>query len=98
VRCNGELVGHVIADRYRHDLQQVGYLGDGRCSFDFPLPIHLSPLSDYVIELLRAPDGAPIPGSPVHLPAVSPSMPDAAWLSPIAERGDTGGYKAVRSR
>ncbi|HUD60146.1 MAG TPA: Hint domain-containing protein [Acetobacteraceae bacterium] len=71
VHCDGELVGHVVADRHRHDLEKAGYLGDGRCSFDFTHPIHLSPLSDHVIELRRAADGAPIPGSPVRLPAMS---------------------------
>jgi glycosyltransferase involved in cell wall biosynthesis len=71
VYCDGELVGHVVADRHRHDLEKAGYLGDGRCSFDFTHPVHMSPLSDHVIELRRAADGAPIPGSPVRLPAMS---------------------------
>jgi glycosyltransferase involved in cell wall biosynthesis len=71
IRCDGEVIGHVVADRYRRDLEKTGYLGDGRCSFDFANPISLSPLSNHVIELLRATDGAPMPGSPVRLRAVS---------------------------
>jgi glycosyltransferase involved in cell wall biosynthesis len=71
VRCDGKILGHVVADRYRPDLEKAGYLGDGRCSYDFANPILLNPLFDHVIELLRATDGAPVPGSPVRLRAVS---------------------------
>ena len=67
VRCDGEVVGHVVADRYRRDLEDVGYLGDGCCSFSFQHPVTLDPLSGHTIEILRAADGAPVPGSPVKL-------------------------------
>ncbi len=67
IRRDGEVVGHVVADRYRRDLADVGYLGDGFCSFDFQHPIAFDPLSGHAIEILRAVDGAPVPGSPVML-------------------------------
>ncbi len=70
VYCDNELVGHVVADRYRTDLADVGYLGDGRCSFSFAVPVLPDPLSSLLIELRRAMDGAPLPGSPVILAAV----------------------------
>jgi glycosyltransferase involved in cell wall biosynthesis len=66
---DGEVVGHVVADRYRDDLAKVGHLGDGCCSYDFVHPIHLDPLSEHTLELRREGDGAPVPGSPVLLPA-----------------------------
>jgi glycosyltransferase involved in cell wall biosynthesis len=67
VRCDGEVIGHVVADRYRHDLAKVGYLGDGCCSYNFLHPIQLNPLSGHTIELRRGGDGASVPGSPVLL-------------------------------
>ncbi len=67
IRCDGEVVGHVVADRYRRDLENVGYLGDGCCSFSFQHPVTLNPFSGHAIEILRAADGAPVPGSPVML-------------------------------
>ena len=41
IRCDGEVVGHVVADRYRRDLEDVGYLGDGCCSFNFQQSGHV---------------------------------------------------------
>jgi glycosyltransferase involved in cell wall biosynthesis len=67
IRYDGEVVGHVVADRYRRDLEDVGYLGDGCCSFNFQNPVTLDPLAGHAIEILRAADGAPVPGSPVML-------------------------------
>ena len=71
VVCDGEVIGHVVADRLRHDLAKVGYLGDGHCSFNFTHPRQLDPLSSHVIELRRAVDGAQMPCSPVNVPAAS---------------------------
>lgn len=68
---DGAVIGHVVADRYRHDLEAVGYLGDGCCSFSFVHPVPLRLLSARTIEIRRAADGAPMPGSPVLLPAVT---------------------------
>lgn len=71
IRLDGEPAGHVVANNYRSDLDKVCHLGDGRYGFDFTHPMHLNPLSSHIIELLRAVDGTPIPGSPVHIPAAS---------------------------
>jgi glycosyltransferase involved in cell wall biosynthesis len=68
---DGAVIGHAMADRYRHDLEAVGYLGDGCCSFSFVHPVPLRLLSARTIEIRRAADGAPMPGSPVMLPAVT---------------------------
>ena len=91
---DGELVGHVIADRHRPILNGPGR---GMCVawFDLTHPIHLSPLSEHVIELRRAADGAAIPGSPVRFPPCRASMPNAApgWPDAAGCRGggDAGG-------
>ena len=69
VLCDGELVGHVVAEQYRADLEAAGK-GGGRCSFSFLMPVSLDPLRGHVAELRRASDGLPLPGSPVTLPAV----------------------------
>ena len=82
IRCDGEVVGHFVANRYRRDLAEVGYLGDGFCSFDFQHPIALDPLSGHAIEILRAVDGAPVPGSPVMLSV--PSNFDAESRTGVA--------------
>ncbi|HEY7579275.1 MAG TPA: Hint domain-containing protein [Acetobacteraceae bacterium] len=74
--CDGQLLGHVMADRFRPDLLAAGYLGDGRCAFHVNCPIRLDPLVSHIVELRRAIDGAPVPGSPVTLPAVSHSDAD----------------------
>ena len=71
VICDGEVIGHVVADGFRLDLKEAGYLGDGHCSFNVTHPLQLNPLTSHVIELRRAVDGAAMPGSPIHLPAAS---------------------------
>jgi O-antigen biosynthesis protein len=83
IRCDGEVAGHVVAGLHRRDLEQTGRLGDGHCAFNFLHPIQLSPLASHVIELVRAADGAPLPGSPVHLPAASRF--DPACLGGVAQ-------------
>jgi O-antigen biosynthesis protein len=69
IRCDGAVIGHVVADRYRRDLAAVGYLGRGFCSFGFHHPVRPHTLSAHTIEIRRAVDGAAVPGSPVVLPA-----------------------------
>ncbi len=71
ISCDGALIGHVTADRFRPDLAEVGYLGAGRCSFSIPLPTSVDPLSAHVIEVRRVSDGTPLPGSPLTLPGPS---------------------------
>jgi glycosyltransferase involved in cell wall biosynthesis len=69
--CDGQLIGHVMADRFRPDLLAAGYLGDGCHSFHVTWPIRLDPLTEHVIEVRRAVDGTAVPGSPVRLPPLS---------------------------
>ena len=54
IYCDDALVGHVVADRFRADLADVGYLGEGRCAFAFGLPVFPDPLREHVVELRRA--------------------------------------------
>jgi glycosyltransferase involved in cell wall biosynthesis len=68
---DGEVIGHVAADRHRLDLEDAGYLGDGHCSFNFTHAIDLDFSSSHAIEIRRAADGAPLPGSPVRIPAAT---------------------------
>jgi len=82
ISCDGEVVGHVVADRYRPDLEDVGYLGDGCCSFSFRHPITLNPLSGHTIEIRRAVDHVHVPGSPMRLSA--PSAFDAECRAGVA--------------
>lgn len=67
VVLDGEVVGTFPADRHRADLEQAG-LGTGRHAFQLQIPGGLSPHAERVLELRRAGDGAPVPGSPVVLP------------------------------
>ncbi len=73
---DGEVVGQFPADRHRADLEQAG-LGDGRHAFLVQIPGGLSPHAERVLELRRAGDGAPVPGSPVVLPR-APMVGEAA--------------------
>jgi glycosyltransferase involved in cell wall biosynthesis len=82
IRCDGELVGKIVADRYRGDLEAVGYLGAGRCAFDCTWPIPLRAFVEHAIEIVRATDGVPLPNSPVKLPA-------AAGLDALGREGIT---------
>ena len=63
---DGTVVGSFAADRHRPDLEQAG-LGDGRHAFQVQIPGGLSQHAERVLELRRAGDGAPVPGSPVVL-------------------------------
>ena len=58
----------VLANTYREDLERNG-IGDGRHGFSVTLA-DLSPLAAHVLHIRREHDGAPLPGSPVDIPAV----------------------------
>jgi hypothetical protein len=45
ILAGGRLIGQVLANRYRHDLEQVG-LGSGRHSFEFAPPAGLAPKAE----------------------------------------------------
>lgn len=66
VFANGVLIGEALALSYRADLREaVGE--DGRHGFELRLDPPLSAFSPHLIEVRRAADGAPLPGSSVLL-------------------------------
>jgi autotransporter passenger strand-loop-strand repeat protein len=65
---NGKIVGTVLANRYREDLERAG-IGEGRHGFQFIVPGGLSPLESHVITVQRAIDGAELAGSPKTIDA-----------------------------
>jgi glycosyltransferase involved in cell wall biosynthesis len=67
---NDALIGRVLANGYRADLEQAG-IGSGRHAFEFDVPGGLAPLERHVIRVCRESDGADIAQSPV---VVQPSQ------------------------
>src|SRR5262245_34071343 len=63
---NDALIGRVLANRYRADLQQSG-IGNGRHAFKFDFVQGLSPSERHEIQLRSETDGAEMPGSPFIL-------------------------------
>ena len=63
---NGVQIGQVLADRYRPDLEQAG-IGKGRHAFNFAFPATAISSESHLIRIIRASDGAELPGSPVTL-------------------------------
>jgi hypothetical protein len=59
VLVNGAIVGRVVADRYRPDLEAAS-VGDGRHGFSFVLPKGLATDTDHRIEVRREIDWLPI--------------------------------------
>jgi hypothetical protein len=55
ILVNGAVVGQVIADRYRADLEAAG-IGDGRHAFSFAMPGGLAPDIGHRIEVRREVD------------------------------------------
>jgi autotransporter passenger strand-loop-strand repeat protein len=71
--CDGGVVlGEVVADRHRPDLEAAGF-GSGHCSFEFVVPGGLSPLVPHVITVERAADRVELPHSPITLAAAPPA-------------------------
>ena len=60
---NGELIGRMLANRYRLDLETAG-LGKGGCAFELRVPGGLSPHVRHTIHVQREADGQDVPGSP----------------------------------
>jgi glycosyltransferase involved in cell wall biosynthesis len=66
VRNNGEVIGEVLADRHRPDLEAAG-IGSGCHGFVFRLPIRLSPELHHVIQVEHALNGQNLSNSPLVL-------------------------------
>ncbi len=68
VTDNDRLIGRILANRYRADLEQAG-IGNGRHSFEFQFEKSLAPLEKHVLRVRRESDGADLGQSPVTLEA-----------------------------
>jgi glycosyltransferase involved in cell wall biosynthesis len=66
VVANGEIIGRLLANRFRDDLAAAG-IGDGRHAFTFSIPGGLSALARQVIQVVGESDSCEITGSPVVL-------------------------------
>lgn len=66
ITVNGQLVGRVIANLFREDLQSAG-IGRGRHAFNWTFAEPLSLTEKQVIRVWRELDGLDLPGSPVTL-------------------------------
>jgi len=64
ILVNGAVVGQIVADRYRADLEAAG-IGDGRHAFSFMLPRGLAPDVDHRIEVRREADWSLLRGASV---------------------------------
>ncbi len=99
--ANGKILGRIVADAYRPDLEKAE-IGDGRHSFEFRLnPGMLAPDISYEIDARRESDGVPLTHSPKILPAEAsvptpasgtdnsapPSAPLEAASAPDDDRG-----------
>ncbi len=63
---NDQLIGRILANRYRADLEQAG-IGSGRHSFEFQFPKSLAPFNKHVLRVFRESDGVDLAQSPVTL-------------------------------
>jgi len=63
---NDKLLGRILANRYRDDLENAG-IGTGRHGFEFQFPKSLPPFEKHVIKICRETDGKELPQSPVVL-------------------------------
>jgi hypothetical protein len=71
ILVNGAVIGHVVADNHRADLEAAG-IGDGCHGFRFRLPEGLSVEADHGIEVRREIDWTLLTGAPVTLAAIIP--------------------------
>jgi O-antigen biosynthesis protein len=62
ILVNGAVIGQIVADRYRADLEAAG-IGDGRHAFTFMLPKGLNPDADHRIEVRREADWSLLHGA-----------------------------------
>ena len=66
VTDNDRLIGRVLANRHRADLEKAGF-GSGRHAFEFQFPQSLAPFERHVIRVRRESDGADLGRSPLTL-------------------------------
>ena len=88
---NDELIGRVLASRYRPDLQEAG-IGAGRHSFVFEFPKSLTPLKTHVLRVIRETDGADLAQSPITVeatPALAFDVGVQEELADIIQRSGT---------
>jgi glycosyltransferase involved in cell wall biosynthesis len=84
IRCDGELIGHIVADHHRDDLEASGEFGSGFHGFECSWPLQPTPSTSHIIEIRRAADGMPVPNSPQILaPAAELDETSQAWLSGV---------------
>jgi hypothetical protein len=86
VLADGRVIARVVADLRRPDLAMRG-IGGGRCGFAQRFARPLGWRRDQVVEVRRAGDGAPVPGSPRLLPAAARGTPEAEQLLAAAIAG-----------
>jgi O-antigen biosynthesis protein len=60
---NDKLLGRILANRYRADLENAG-IGTGRHGFEFQFPKSLTPFEKHVVKVCRETDGKELPESP----------------------------------
>ena len=63
VLLDGTLVARVLANAYRRDVEQAGF-GRGRHGFAVKLDGYIRRGHRHVVDILREPDGARLPGAP----------------------------------
>ena len=68
---NGLVLGEILADQYRSDLQEAG-IGSGCHAYELLIPGGLSPTIRHVIEVVRVGDGAVLANAPWVLDAMAP--------------------------
>jgi glycosyltransferase involved in cell wall biosynthesis len=61
---NDKLLGRILANRYRADLENAG-IGSGRHGFEFQFPNSLTPFEKHAVKVCRETDGAELPQSPI---------------------------------
>jgi glycosyltransferase involved in cell wall biosynthesis len=89
VTANDQLIGRILANRHRADLEQAG-LGSGRHSFEFQFAQALAPLKRHVLRVFREADGIDLAQSPVTLePAQSFDLSVQAALADIIRQSGT---------
>jgi glycosyltransferase involved in cell wall biosynthesis len=84
---NGTLIGQVLANKYRADLQAAG-IGEGWHAFSLRVPGGLAPERRHLIEVQYVDDGVPLPGSPYVLEAAVSAASVMRNALPASWRGN----------